>query len=532
MTHKCPRCGEPLRRDGFVPNGRQRWSCRETTQDRRYCYTTTNPAAKGVRKQDGSTVRKGKAPVFKRTIGKTAARFIVTAAQNATPVHAGFVKALETACNHLNAELLVVPLRYKNPTSRWTRSQANEEVWAPEVTPYLYNQRKALNKNIVVLGDIKTQPTASSPLTGFEAITHGESAILGHTKLQLRVIPTPQNRFPKILTTTGACTRPNYTDSRAGKLGEFHHCLGAALVEVRGKRFHLRQLNADTSDGSFTDLEHQYTTEEVLPAAPALVLAMGDTHVDFIDPEVKRATFGEGGIVQTLRPGVLVWHDLLDGYSVNPHHQGNPFAALVKRATGRDEAEAEVNRALKFIEKYTPAFARSVVIPSNHDDFLRRWIFSTDWRGDPTNALFYLRTALAMAEGAKMGAAGLEYPSPFKYWADEHFRDAEDFALPDVHCLAADESLLIAGVEYKFHGHRGANGARGSRHAFRRVGVKTVIGHGHGPGIEEGCYQAGTSTRRTAEYLEGLSSWLQTHCIQYSSGKRCLVNIIEGEWRI
>lgn len=91
-----------------------------------------------MRKQDGSTARRGKTPLFTRSLGGVT-RFIVTAAQNATPVHKGFVKAIETACNHLNAVSLVVPLRYKNPTSRWTESQANEEVWADEVQPYLIN---------------------------------------------------------------------------------------------------------------------------------------------------------------------------------------------------------------------------------------------------------------------------------------------------------------------------------------------------------------------------------------------------------
>lgn len=529
MKPTCPRCGGKLHRNGFTPGGSQRWACREPTAERAYCYTTTDPEAKTVRKQDGSTRRKGKTPVFARTIGRSTARFIVTAAQNATPVHGGFVKALEIACNALNAELLVIPLRYKNPTSRWTKSQANDEVWAPEVTPYLYNQRKALNKNIVVLGDIKTQPTASSPLTGFEAITHGESAILGHTKLQLRVIPTPQMRFPKILTTTGACTKPNYTDSRAGKLGEFHHTLGAALVETRGKIFHLRQINADSTTGHFTDLTTIYGPGGgTVPALPASALAMGDTHADFVDPAVDRATFGRGGIVETLRPRHLVFHDLLDGYSVNPHHRGNPFAALVKRHTGKDDAQAEVLRAVKFLTDRTYAGTEQIVVPSNHDDFLRRWIIDTDWRSDPTNAKFYLTTALAMVESAKLTPHGVQYADPFQYWVRRYARES-----CEVRCLGADESFVLGDVEYGLHGDRGPNGSRGSARSLRRIGVKTVIGHSHTPAIEEGCYQTGTSTRLRLEYNAGPSSWLQSHVIQYAlGGKRCLINIIEGEWRL
>src|SRR5690606_23064581 len=170
--------------------------------------------------------------------------------------------------------------RYKNPTSEWTEAQQSAEVWATELTPYLYNGRKKLNDNITLLADIKTQPTAVSPLTGFEGLPHAESAILGHPRLQLVTIATPQSRMPKIMTTTGAITVPNYTDTRAGKRGAFDHVLGAALVEIESSKiFHLRQLNA-RRDGAFIDLATAYcpggTAER---SGPSLRLVRGDTHV-------------------------------------------------------------------------------------------------------------------------------------------------------------------------------------------------------------------------------------------------------------
>jgi hypothetical protein len=467
--------------------------------------------------------RRLKTPLFKRTLGG-ATRFVVTAAQNGTPVHAGFLASLEGYCQANNAELVVVPLRYKNPTSRWTASQANEEVWAPEVLPYLCNQRKQLARKLILLGDIKTQPTASSPLNGFQAITHDESGILAHTKLQLSTVPTPSHKLPKILTTTGACTVPNYTDSKAGKLGEFHHTLGAALVEVSGKKFHLRQLNGLKKTGEFQDLTTLYTPGGIRDAAVA-ALVMGDTHVDCIDPAVKEATFGQGGIVDTLKPGVLAWHDLIDGESVNPHHDGNPFIAVAKQAAQRNDARAEVTRALAFIFNQTPGFATSVIVPSNHDDFLRRWLLTADWKKDPANAEFYLEVALAMVRQALAGAEA-EKLSPFAFLAKQKLS-----ADPRFKVLGNDESFTVGGIELGMHGDRGPNGARGSRMNLRRVGVKSIIGHSHSPGIEEGCYQVGTSTRLRLSYNSGPSSWLNTHCVVYSTGKRSLINIIGGDWR-
>lgn len=462
--------------------------------------------------------------VYSRDL-KPAKRYLITAAQNATPVHAAWWRVLQTMVKKLGAELLVIPMRYKNPTSQWSGSQQNAEHWAEEIRPFLWNVRHNLNANLTVLADLKIQPTASSPLTGAEAVSLDSSGIIGHTKLQLRSIPTASGRMAKLLTTTGACTVSNYTDSRAGRIGEFHHSLSAILVEVDGRRFHLRPVHFDAKTKSCTDLDVRYTEKGAGKAPRPLALVMGDTHVDAICPLVERATFGKGGMVETLRPQHLIWHDLLDSYSVNPHHFGNPFNAVAKRQAGADDARAEVQRAIEFVRKRTTKDMASVVVGSNHNDMLRRWVVSNDWKRDPVNAEFYLETALAMVRGTKMTGKGTEYPDPFAHW----FRQA---GVPNSRVLDADESFMLAGVELGMHGDQGPNGARGSIRNLRRIGVKSIVGHSHSPGIDEGCYQSGTSTRLKLEYNHGASSWLNANVLEHADGKRQHLFIIEGKWRL
>jgi hypothetical protein len=463
--------------------------------------------------------------VFSRDIPRGTKRFIITAAQNATPVHPVFWACLQRMAEHRKAELLVIPLRYKNPTSQWTGSQQNAEHWDAAVRPYLWNVRRALNSNVTVLGDIKIQPTAASPLTGADALSHASSGIIGHTKLQLRSIPTPSQKMAKLLTTTGACTLENYTDSRAGKIGEFHHSLSAIVVELDGpSRFHLRQVHYDGDSATVTDLDRIYMERGHGTAPRPLSITFGDAHVDSLCPAVQRATWGKGGIVPTLRPLHQIWHDLLDSYSCNPHHLGNPFNAVAKRQAGADDVRMEVGRAIKFIRDHTPPYAASVIVGSNHNDMLRRWLLRNDWRSDPTNAAFYLETALAMVRGTKLTAKGTEYPDPFVHWV----REAK---LPRTRVLGADESFVLGGVELGMHGDQGPNGARGSVKNLRRIGIRSIIGHSHSPAIDEGCYQTGTSTHLRLEYNGGPSSWLNTHCVLHAGGKRQLINIIDGEWR-
>lgn len=523
----CPRCKiRHMHRGSKTASGRTRWQCRSA--NRKICYSTTDPSAP-VR---GRNAPIAPDPVYKREL-EPVSRFIITAAQSFTPVHRRFVAALLRAKRRLKAELLVIPIRYKNPTSVYSqRAEKLDLIFPKVIEKYLWSVRKNLNANLTLLADIKVQPTASEPLMGYDAITHGESAILAHTKLQMKTVAAPSHKFPKILTTTGACTLPNYTDSSAGKKGEFHHTLGAVLVEIQGKTFHLRHLNAK-SDGSFSDAGTGLTFSPtgITKMERPLALVMGDTHVDYIDDAVGKATFGKGGMIDTLNPKTLVWHDLLDAYSVNPHHRKNPFIGYAKRHNQLDQVGPEIARAVAFVKDRTTGDRESVVIASNHNDFVNRYMKDIDWREDPTNAQFYLKTALHLVKSAYIDKSGFHMADPLQFWF-EQFLVGDGSYGRSIRVLGRDESYARAGVELSMHGDIGPQGARGSIRNLRRVGVKSIIGHSHSPGINEGCYQVGTSTSLRLEYNVGPSAWLNTHCVLLANGKRQLISIIDGKWRM
>jgi len=451
-------------------------------------------------------------------------RYLITSAQNATPVDTGFWAVLQYMQRHHarrgGCETLVIPTRYKNPTSVWTGSQKNAEYWAKEVQPLLWNVRHQLNQNLELLADMPIQPTMAQPLNGVDAVTKSRSCIVGHAKVHTKTVATPANRMAKLLMTTGSCTVANYSTSRVGKLGEFHHSLSALLVEVVDrKRFHMRRLFWDAKTKSVTDFGTRYFADRHEKAPRALAVAMGDWHEGFTDPAVVECTFGDGGIIERTDPEYIVWHDTDDGYPVNHHHGKNPFNRLAKRASGLDDARAALNRAIDSV-RLRSAGRKALVIGSNHDDFLSKWIIEQDWKADPVNAEFYLETALAMVRGTKMGPSGVEYPSAVPYWF-------EKAGIPGVQMVR--ESFVLGNVELGMHGHQGPNGARGSIKNLRRIGLKSIIGHSHSPGEDEGCVQVGTSTRLRLEYNHGPSAWLQAHCLLNADGHRQLLFIIDGK---
>lgn len=448
--------------------------------------------------------------------------YIITAAQNATPVHPEFWKILQLVAKCRKAQIVVIPLRYKNPTSKWRGSQEGREWWTHEVEPLLCNQRHGLNDNLTLMADYKIQATQSNPLQSKEAISLASSGIYGATKIHLKSVPVPASRMGKVNVTTGACTVENYTDTGYGKNGEFHHSLSALIVEVvDSKRFHMRHLHYDKDTNSVTDgaRGEQYFAERGYRRAPQpLALVEGDTHVDSTCPAVESAT---QEMLDTLNPQYSVVHDVLDAYSCNPHHWGNPFNARAKMLSGRDDVRAEVGRAVAFIRRRAKD-RKVLVVPSNHDNMLARWIEKGDWKLETVNQGFYLELAKVMSDGTQMTPGGMTRPDPFVHCLTQA-------AIPNV--IHSPDSFVLGEVDLALHGDRGPNGARGSIKNLRRLGSKIIIGHSHSPGIDEGAYQTGTSTLLRLEYNAPPSSWLNAHVLLQHDGKRQMIIIVDGKYK-
>lgn len=524
---ECPQCAEPVFRRGHM-RGVMRYKHRPS-QNLDCDWHGTNPIGlendlkTGIPKESKLHAKK-----IKKDRGKIRT-YVVTSAQNATDVFEPGWKSLQTYCKVNDAMLLVIPFRYKNPTSMWSKAAKEDDWWTAPVLPYLMGERVIVNKHLIILGDIMTQPTANRPLEGFETITGPQSGIIGHPKLELMTIPTPQAKLPKILTTTGAITERNYIESKAGKKGEFHHTYGACVVEVAGDRFYVRQINMK-NDGSFCDLMAEYDGEEVRPYVRIPALVMGDTHVNVIEPGVVAATFtAEDSMVKALRPEILVWHDVHDGTAKNHHERGRVFHEFVKYNAGQDNVEAEVERTFAFIDEHTPKDTKNIIVPSNHNDFLREWVENTDPRRDPENCVFWAKTfqAICQSKNTTWTEAGVAVQDAFAYWGERLLKCKDRTTF-----LRRDQPCQIKGIEISYHGDKGPNGTRGTRLSFGKIGVKSIVGHTHSPGISDGAYQVGTSSRLGLTYAAGSpSSWLHTHCIIYPNGKRSLVAIIEGRFR-
>lgn len=440
--------------------------------------------------------------------------YVITAAVNDSPVHNAFLRAIRVYCDARKARLIVIPVRYKNPTS--DRETDRLYQWAPVLSPWIVDKRLRICDGLQVLADIKIQPTAVDPLSGMDTITGTDCGIFGHTKIALRSIATRGHELPKLLLTTGAVTRPSYSDTKAGKKGEFHHVCGATVVEVDGDTFHLRHVHA-AADGSFIDLDRRYSPKGVTAAPPALALVMGDLHAERHDPSVLVAT---GEILATLKPKRLVLHDVLDFGSASHHNSW--WERFSRRITGRDKVIDELRETCELIDALHRKGQETVIVSSNHNDHLARWLADHRNGDDVQNAAIYHAAKSAVIQAIERGKGLL--PNIFEVVARPMLKRPATF-------LGDRDSMTVAGIELAYHGDKGPNGARGSAKSFDRIGAKSIIGHSHSPAIVGGCFQTGTSSLLDMGYNVGPSSWLHSHVVVYASGKRSHIHIIGGSWR-
>lgn len=472
-------------------------------------------------------------PVFERSahdVREIEARsdFAVTSAQNNTRVDAGFLAALKHWTEERKGKLLVRAIRYKNPTSR--KDPQEEELlgderywWDAPVLDHLIDNEIRLHEHLI-LPHTWIQATAADPLASLDSRSKGASAIYGHSQLAMKTVATPNQRLPKILYTTGSVTKKNYSKTKAGDLAAFHHSPSAILVEIRGNRFHLREVSWDGH--CFYDLDRVYTADGSAPAPPIAALVTGDEHAWFNCPLVREATYdAPGSIVATLRPGVIVRHDLFDCYSVSPHHFKYRLTRAIKTVKGRGSLRTELDDTRRFMEATTPEGVLNVITGANHHDQLFRWLQSGEQNVEPENLSLYYWFNWRLLEEAEMTPNGVKHPDPFELYC------RDQGLLCDAKFLGPDDSFVVAGVELGMHGHLGPNGARGTVRNLSKIGLRSVIGHSHSPGIYQGAYQVGTSSRLRLEYNAGPSSWLNTHAVVYPNGRRQMIHVIDGVWR-
>jgi hypothetical protein len=457
-------------------------------------------------------------------------RFVITTAVTGCKVDKSFMDSISTYCDKNNAEMLVllstdpaaavseqkdqhgepIPIRSQKMTGNWTVD--------PDIPrDSIVVSDTSLNSKIHIKA-VKLSAKHIDPATGFTRIGRREgSFIYASPKQRLKYTRNPKGSTPHAVMTTGAITLPayetnRYMSDRTATIATHDHRLGAIIVEIyNNKEYYFRQVQA-ANDGSFVDLGVRYypnKTEEDLPEA----LVLGDWHCGETDPVAREVFFDVAKRMQVPR---MVLHDAFNGTSVNHHEEKDAIIRGQRSEHGELSVKDEFRILASDMNDMLEISEEVIVVKSNHDDFLDRYLRRTAFKDDPVNYRVSLDLAAHLYDGKDTIRFGVE-----KFGLKEENKEK-------VRWLKIDESFVIGGVELGAHGHGYVSGIRNIENAYG----DSVTGHTHAPQILRGAWVVGTCSLLQLSYNAGPSDWVHASCLVYSDGSRQLINAINGRWKL
>lgn len=469
-------------------------------------------------------------------------RYIISSIQNNTHLHPGFnnILALRDYYNNLpssSCELLIGTFSYQMAAygakavkrGTYQGSKVTEDVWyAPEAVEYIKDESLELAPGLVWCGEQNILPTNLHPLTGFEAYNGRKSNILPHAKISMQSVAAMKDESAKLNYSTGTVTQRNYIQKRAGIMAEKDHNYGALLVEVDyDGNWWVRQLHID-EDHAVMDIGPSGVSgiraqaglvkeQEVVE-----VITWADLHASEMELWVRNLCFGEGGMLDTLRPKYQFLHDVFSMRSRGHHEEYDFHRIYEKRVTKEASVEEEVKVTAEILKETARDYCHTVVISSNHDRHLNRWLNEADFRRDPLNAKYFCKLQYQVLDALDRSDKDFNILE----WA---MHDTE-ICPKDIEFLKLDKSYVIKGIENGLHGDLGPNGSRGSTANLTKLGRPVNKGHDHQAAIRGNVYSVGTCSL-SFSYLKGPSSHSVSHIVTLENGTRQIVTMWGNRFR-
>jgi hypothetical protein len=471
---------------------------------------------------------------------KTKKRLLVTTAVAGAAVDRDFLQAAKTYCDANDAALIVIPANMK---TNELDPLLLKETWVHILTNEVEISR------FLRLSNIKITAKQFNPLTSLDNIgPRSQSVIVSSPKIHVKVVPTTNNaEHPHFLYSTGAITVPNYSgrlfiQKRTDYIAKNQHRMGALVLERVSASvessdlsgFHARHIEYIPERRGFYDLDRFFGKEQVSTEAP-LAMVLGDVHVAKLDRKAFERVKSE---IKRLKPKVIVIHDNFDGDTVNGHTANQLVTRGLQAQTKNTSVAAELSGVIDFqneLLELDPTL-ELLVVRSNHDLWLDRWIQSGEFMRDPQNQAIGILLAEAMAVRG--------FSNPLEYAVKHLASDPRGSALIKSKLLdpkrvrflnlGSSETIGPKGAEVLvgLHGHAGINGAKGiSLKSLARIAGRSIKAHTHTVARENEAVNVGTLTMLDLEYnRDGVSNWVQSVAVIGPNGEIQVLAFKDGEF--
>lgn len=215
-------------------------------------------------------------------------------------------------------------------------------------------------------------------------------------------------------------------------------------------------------------------------------VVFGDIHAATVDEDILNASIE---LTKRIKPKYVFLHDIFDAVSCSPHKKPFERSMTVKE---------EVDLTIELIKKIQASLDESeiIIVLSNHDDMLDRYIKNMEWVNTYHN-IEYCADLLKYILLTKKPALSMELEKN------------------NIRFVESKDKFIVNGVLYSEHGNYGVSGTKGSASQFYNVSVPAVIGHSHSPTMYGDVLQVGYTCIRDQGYKRGLDNWQQAVAIVY-----------------
>lgn len=466
-------------------------------------------------------------------------RYMLTSIQNNTHLHPGFHN-LVTYCDWLDnlengsCELMVGTFSYQaaiygpKAVKRGTHVKQDKELWyATEAEEFIVDRNMELAPGLVWCGKMNILPTNKHPLTDFEAYNGRKSNLVPHAKIAMESVASMADEATKFNYSTGTITQLNYIQKRIGILSEQNHDYGALLVEVDSDgNWWVRQLYIGRDDEIMDLGPDGYAgvvvrDGEVKEEVVVDGINWGDAHAAEMELWVRELAWGKDGMLDTLQAKYQFMNDLFSMRSRGHHDMKNFHRTYEKHVDGEESVQDEMEVTAELLREAERDFCETIVVPSNHDRHLDRWLNEADFRLDPINAKYFCQLQYEVLDAMDRGDRDFNVLE----WALR-----EEGCPEEVRFLAEEESFILNGVEHGLHGDLGPNGAGGSTQALTRLGRPINKGHDHRAAIRMKVFSA-AACALDFPYMRGPNSHSISHIGTYANGTRTIITMWAGKYR-
>jgi len=462
-------------------------------------------------------------------------KFVITSVGAAAELHVKGFKSLLTYCEVEGAELVLLPMKAH---MKALQDQPNH------FDLYLKDYQKNFATEFILGTRIKAlelqlNPQQVNPLTGLNRIRgrvehnyddmldadmkiieemykneNKISLVIAHSKQMLQTLITGNDSSPRIMHTTGAITKPSYRkDQRSGLIATEDHDLGALIIEVNGDEFFPRQITINSKNGSFPSMGKRYFPDGKVKKERPAAFVMGDLHPGHECPVALKIWHK---IWKEQKPKNIFLHDWFDGTSCSHWLESNKMAKamLPEQFTSiQNEITYAKDVLYKEVADKAPKDAKLYLVPSNHPDFVERYLSAGKYMNDK-------------AENFK-----LAHYMMINVFEGKHY--LSPFLDPDNRYtwLKREDDIIIGGIQCNVHGDKSGNGAKGSKVGIERTYGKAMSGHTHEPTIHFDLFTVGHSSLARHGYNKGASSWVVCSGNIYEDGARELIFVVNGKYK-